>query len=171
MKIHSHEIDDPVMSDNPLYNHRKKSCIKILGSKTFNLDDLESVDVRGKRIGIAFRPGYLSGSGRMDIEVAKMWEMIHFLIGNGAKKIVFMPHSIHPTDTLANDYIFMKQFLSPKVDVLDTIQDTYIQYKQNRIDICFAMRLHSMILSQVYHIPFIAFSYSKKTDEFLKKIS
>jgi polysaccharide pyruvyl transferase WcaK-like protein len=38
------------------------------------------------------------------------------------------------------------------------------------MDLCLAMRLHSMILSQVYEIPFVAFSYSKKTEELVKKI-
>jgi polysaccharide pyruvyl transferase WcaK-like protein len=32
------------------------------------------------------------------------------------------------------------------------------------------MRLHSMILSQVYKIPFVWISYSKKTDEVLSII-
>ena len=48
------------------------------------------------------------------------------------------------------------------------MQETYEQYKNKKIDICLSQRLHSMILSNVYGIPFIWISYSKKTDEFLK---
>jgi polysaccharide pyruvyl transferase WcaK-like protein len=38
------------------------------------------------------------------------------------------------------------------------------------MDLVLAMRLHSIILSQVYNIPFIWISYSTKTDEVLKTI-
>jgi len=44
------------------------------------------------------------------------------------------------------------------------MQEIYDVYKQKQIDICFSMRLHSMILASVYKIPFFAFSYAKKTD-------
>ena len=39
-----------------------------------------------------------------------------------------------------------------------------------KIDFALAMRLHSIILSQVYNIPFIWFSYSKKTAEILNEL-
>jgi polysaccharide pyruvyl transferase WcaK-like protein len=42
------------------------------------------------------------------------------------------------------------------------MSETYYNYKEKRIDFCFAMRLHSMILSQVYGIPFIGLKYSNK---------
>ncbi len=170
-KIASHEIDDPVFHDNPLYNHKKSQFIKLLHSKTFSLKELSDIDVEGKRIGVAFRAGYLSGANNEEIEVAKLWEMIHFLVGKWAKKIIFLPHSIHPTDTSANDYHFLKQFVSTKVDVVDTIEEVYTYYTEQKMDICFAMRLHSIILSQVYHIPYVAFSYSQKTIEAIKKIT
>jgi len=48
------------------------------------------------------------------------------------------------------------------------MQESYDIYKNKKIDICLVMRLHAIILSQVYGIDFIAFSYSKKTDEVLK---
>ena len=171
MKLNAHEIDDPVFFDNPEYSPKHRSLIKVLNSKNFSLKDFKDIDIEGKRIGIAFRPGYLSLSNNQDIEVAKIWELIHFLIGNGARKLVFLPHSIHPHDQQANDYHFLKQFLSPKVDVLDSIGDVYDAYKFKKIDLCFAMRLHSIILSEVYHIPYIALSYSQKTDEVIKKIT
>lgn len=171
LKLHSHIIDDPVMSDNPLYNPRRKSCIKILDSKAFDLRDIADIDVKGKRIGIAFRAGYLSSIWSKEVEVAKMWELIHFLIGHGAKKIVLLPHSFHKTDIQANDYLFLRQFISSKVDIADSMKDVYESYTQKTIELCFSMRLHSIILSEVYAIPYIAFSYSQKTFETLKKLT
>jgi polysaccharide pyruvyl transferase WcaK-like protein len=42
------------------------------------------------------------------------------------------------------------------------MQETYEYYKEDKIDFCLSMRLHSMILSQVYGINFIGLKYSKK---------
>ena len=47
------------------------------------------------------------------------------------------------------------------------MQEVYDVYKNKEIDICFSMRLHSIILSHVYEIPFVWISYTKKTDEVL----
>jgi polysaccharide pyruvyl transferase WcaK-like protein len=50
------------------------------------------------------------------------------------------------------------------------MQESYEIYTKKKIDINLAMRLHSIILSHVYSIPYIAISYSKKTDEITKKL-
>lgn len=49
--------------------------------------------------------------------------------------------------------------------------EVYEVYTGKQIDICIAMRLHSIILSYVYGIQIIALSYSQKTDQVLKKLS
>jgi polysaccharide pyruvyl transferase WcaK-like protein len=46
----------------------------------------------------------------------------------------------------------------------------YAKYIYKEMDLVLAMRLHSIILSQVYNIPFIAISYSTKTDEIIEQI-
>jgi polysaccharide pyruvyl transferase WcaK-like protein len=171
MKIVAHEIEDPVFHDNPLYLPKRKSLLQVLPSTSFQLKDLEHIDIQDKKIGIAFRSGYIARWKNKDVEVAKIWEMIHFLIGRGAKKILLLPHSFHKADKQANDFIFLRQFISSKVDICDSMEEVYDQYRFKKIDLCFAMRLHSIILSQVYSIPFIAFSYAQKTDEIIKKIT
>jgi polysaccharide pyruvyl transferase WcaK-like protein len=50
------------------------------------------------------------------------------------------------------------------------MMEVYDAYKNKEIDICIAMRLHSIILSHVYEIPFIGLSYSTKTDEVLNEL-
>jgi polysaccharide pyruvyl transferase WcaK-like protein len=44
------------------------------------------------------------------------------------------------------------------------MEETYSIYKEKKIDFCFSMRLHSIILSQIYAIPFLSLPYSKKGD-------
>jgi polysaccharide pyruvyl transferase WcaK-like protein len=50
------------------------------------------------------------------------------------------------------------------------MQETYDFYKNKKLDIVLAQRLHSIILSQVYEIPFVGISYSKKTSEILNEL-
>ena len=56
------------------------------------------------------------------------------------------------------------------VYVAKNLDEVYSFYTEKKLDLSLAMRLHSMILSQVYEIPFVAFSYSKKTEELVKRI-
>jgi polysaccharide pyruvyl transferase WcaK-like protein len=51
-----------------------------------------------------------------------------------------------------------------------SLQEVYNAYRNREIDFCFAERLHSIILCQVYGIPFIGVSYSKKTEEILGEL-
>ena len=50
------------------------------------------------------------------------------------------------------------------------MQETYKYYSEKKVDIVLAQRLHSIILSQVYEIPFIGISYSRKTKEILNEL-
>jgi polysaccharide pyruvyl transferase WcaK-like protein len=79
---------------------------------------------------------------------------------------------------VSNDYIFLKQFLRKetlekypkKISISKSMEETYNYYKEKKIDICLAQRLHSIILSDVYEIPFIGISYGRKTDEVLQSL-
>jgi len=71
----------------------------------------------------------------------------------------------------SNDLLFLEQFLTENREMKQTMQDVYNVYTQKQIDINIAMRLHSIILSEVYEIPYIALSYSQKTEETIKKLS
>jgi hypothetical protein len=66
-----------------------------------------------------------------------------------------LPHSFHKTDILANDFEFLKQFLNSDVEIAENMQEVYDFYKNKKMDLCISMRLHSMILSQVYEINYI----------------
>jgi len=56
----------------------------------------------------------------------------------------------------ANDYLFLKKFVDDEnVFIKKNMEEVYDSYKNKEIDICFSMRLHSIILSHVYKIPFI----------------
>ena len=82
-------------------------------------------------------------------------------------KLVFLSHSIHKEDILANDYEFLSDIARKyNIEITRTIKDTLSYYK--KLDFVIWMRLHSLIISLVYNIPFLALSYSQKTDELLK---
>lgn len=112
-----------------------------------------------KKVWLAFR------SWKLQDENKQISELIDLIISNGGE-VILLPHSFHKTDILANDYEFLKQFVREKVSITNSMFETYEIYKKNLIDICISMRLHSMILSQVYDIDFISISYSQKTSEF-----
>lgn len=152
----------------------KNYCIKKTLSTEFKITDLEHISFTWKRVWIAFRSSYLWMSKAE--EMTKFEKRLEFLkveeIINHIKdwwwEAVLLPHSFHKTDEKANDYTFLKPFAEKhSLIISENMQETYDFYKQNKIDICFSMRLHSIILSTVYEIPFVAFSYSTKTDEIL----
>lgn len=113
-------------------------------------------------------------------------ELCSYLEKRGSK-LIFLPHSFHPTDMQANDYEFMKQFLKPGREICENIQEVYDWYKEPmqplsvrmkgedsgedyKHKLIISMRLHSIILSYVYGIEQIVLSYSQKTEELLKKL-
>jgi polysaccharide pyruvyl transferase WcaK-like protein len=88
--------------------------------------------------------------------------------------LVFIPHSFHKTDSTANDYVFLSwlkaQIWIKWISICKNMNESYRCYKYHQVDMVLAQRLHSIILSEVYWIPFIWLSYSRKTDEVLKQI-
>ncbi|PIE85499.1 hypothetical protein CSA08_01655 [Candidatus Gracilibacteria bacterium] len=173
LAINSEIEKDPVFYDNGDF-HDKNFCIKKTSSTKFKISDLNHINFEGKKVGIAFRSNYLSVSKGNEmtkfekkLETLKVEEIInHIKKSNG--EVILLPHSFHKTDIMANDYTFLKQFSDKHNLVIGTnMQEVYSFYKERKIDICLSMRLHSIILATVYEIPFIALSYSTKTDEVL----
>ena len=163
--IKSEIIDDPVFFDNWSFKLNPNNFLKKLNPKDFKLWDLDDIDLDDKVVWIAFRSVYI-----WEDEKEKIKDLISSLKIK-AKKIILIPHSFHKTDKLANDYLFLKEFaLDFDLEISSDMKKSYDLYKNKKIDICLSMRLHSIILSLVYDIDFVAFSYSKKTDEILKKI-
>ena len=163
--ITSEIIDDPVMSE-------ASGKWNILGqhdSKKFSLKNLELYNFSGKKVGLALRSGYIGQSWDERVEKKLVEELCNYIEESGWK-IVFLPHSIHPTDEKANDYEFMKQFLNYEREIYASLWEVYTAYNHQMIDVMISMRLHSMILSYIYDIDQIALSYSVKTQEVLKKL-
>lgn len=172
--IKSEIIDDPVLSENLEKNDIKSNLIKEIETYSFSLKDLENVDLENKNIWITFRAWYIWKSWSEKLEIFMIRELIELLLLKNSK-IFFLPHSINQTDVKSNDLEYYKKIVSwtkfeNKVYIIETLEEVYNFYKEKKMNLCLAMRLHSMILSQVYEIPFVAFSYSKKTEELVKKI-
>ncbi len=162
---------DPVFydkNDNIKEIINKKVSIKKIFS-SFSLKDLENIDFENKNIWIAFRAWYLSKEPEIEIWMIK--EIIIFI----QKKwwnVVFLPHSFNKDDISSNDFIWMNYIKKDlkNIWITKSLQETYNYYKEKRLDIVLAQRLHSIILSQVYEIAYIAISYSRKTFEILNQL-
>lgn len=164
---------DPVFYDSGEKIFEKNFCIKKIKSYDFSVKDLKNLDFdfSWKTVWIAFRSWYLVKKSNIS-ERMEEWiirEIINFLKEKNAK-ILLLPHSFHKTDNKANDYIFLKKFESDSVKILENMDEVYQIYREKNIDLCLSMRLHSMILSQVYEIPYIWVSYSLKTEKALNTI-
>jgi len=153
---------------NPLFRGNWGVLIKKI-LKNFNIRDLETIDFKNKKVGIAFRSGYLTKDPELEILMVK--EIIDFIQKFWAK-VVFLPHSFSKQDILSNDYEWMKLITTKlkNVEIAWSMQETYKFYKEKKVDIVLAQRYHSIILSQVYEIPFVGISYSKKTLELLNEL-
>ncbi|PZM84976.1 hypothetical protein DLH72_02570 [Candidatus Gracilibacteria bacterium] len=162
---------DPVFYDDGDKKFEKDFCLKKIKSYDFSVSDLRNMDFdfAGKTVGIAFRSSYLVKKSNISerMEEGKIREIINFLEKSGAK-VILVPHSFHKNDPKANDYDFLKKFASDSVKILENMQEVYDIYKNKKMDLCLAMRLHSMVLAQVYEIPYVGVSYSLKTEEVLK---
>ena len=185
-------IQDPVFSDRIVFDKEKKSgdtedalnkgiIIDCLQSKKLNIDNLEIIldkkSVTWKTFWISLRKMNIDNYFKNILEVLK------YIIDN-KWSVCFVPHSFHKTDPVANDFIFLNELnlelykiykteidnQDVKISICHNIEESYWMYIDKKIDYNFAQRLHSIILSQVYEIPFIWISYSKKTDEVLKQI-
>ncbi len=169
MGIASEIILDPVFSDNGHFSPDKKLLLWVFQAEWFRPEKLASFDFTGKIVGLALRSGYFSKSEVEEKEIIK--NLLQFLLGAGAREIILLPHSFHKTDLQANDKVFLEQFETEDIVLWwENMEKIYAIYKNRQIDICFAMRLHSLILCQVYKIPFITLSYAKKTEETIKKL-
>ena len=185
-------INDPVFFDNIVEEKTEKEkylnntldkelIIDCLQSEKLNIDTFKKIvdkkNISWKIFWISLR--------RLNIEdyCEKTLEILQYIIDNWWD-IIFIPHSFHKTDKLANDYIFLNSLFKKlkykysqeiwenkgKISICNSLEDSYWVYKNKKIDINFAQRLHSIILSQVYWIKFIWISYSKKTDEVMKEL-
>ncbi len=158
--VSSEIILDPVFSDNGqegIKNYEKNYLLKKINAADFILDDLYGIDFSGKTLWIAFREWYLQN------EKDTIEKVIDYVL-NAWGKVILLPHSFHTLDMKANDLEFLKHFVKSWVSISQSMEETYETYRQKKIDFCLSMRLHSMILSQVYAIEFIAIKYAKKSD-------
>lgn len=165
--VKSQIIPDPVFSDkkNNKAVFTQNYFVKKLHPKQFHIQDLSNHDFENKTIALAFRKGYFYE------DIKTISQIIEFLQEKKAK-IVLVAMSFHPQDCDSNDFVFLKQFSEKyNLRITKNMAESYNLFKNSHVDFCFAMRLHSMILSQVYQIPFFAFSYSIKTDELLEILS
>ncbi len=166
--INSEIIDDPVMQDNILQEDHWK-IISSHNSRKFRPSDFAWYDFAWKRVGLALRSGYIWNSQNPKMQQLMIEELCQCIEKAGGK-ILFLPHSFHKTDLIANDYLFMKQFLNLEREIYADIWEVYTVYNHKMLDCIITMRLHSIILSYIYGIDQIVLSYSQKTDELLKKL-
>lgn len=154
---------DPVFFDNGaqgIQNYHKNFCLKKIQASDFEIEELGNYDFSWKKVWLALRKWYLSQDEEREYQ--KIQALISFLLKQNAN-IVLLPHSFHKQDLHANDAIFLQQFVREGVTLAQSGEETYENYAKKKIDVCVSMRLHSMILSQVYGIDFFALSYAKKT--------
>jgi len=162
---------DPVFFDNwdnvEEVLNKKVSIKKIF--KNFTIKDLQWIDFENRKVWIAFRSGYLTKDPELEILMVK--EIIEFIQKNWWN-VVFLPHSFSKQDILSNDFEWMKLIASKlkNIKIAWSMQETYDFYRNKKLDLVLAQRLHSIILSQVYEIPFVWISYSKKTSELLNEL-
>lgn len=157
------------IKENTDFSEKKISLRKVFWD--FKMSDLDWIDFKDKKVWIAFRSWYLTKNPNPELEILLIKEIIEF-IQKWWWKVALLAHSFSKTDIVSNDYEWMKLIKNKCtwVEISDSMQETYSYYKEKKLDIVLAQRLHSIILSQVYEIPFVWISYSKKTNEILKEL-
>lgn len=175
--IESELVNDPVIYDN---NHKtpSRSClITSLESSHFQPWDIPLRHIAWKTLWLALRKGYLSQSWSDQIELAMVRELLEYICSHWWT-VILLPHSFHPIDPESNDAVFFQDVLQsvssqyqPHISLCSSMQETYDVYRHKKLDIVIAQRLHSMILSEAYELPYIALSYAAKTRWHIKKIS
>lgn len=164
--ITSKIIADPVFWDNgnTKWALKVSYCLDQVHPKQFHIEDIKAFDFEGKTVWISFRSGYFWD------EEKTMDNIIQYVLSKNGK-IIFLPTSFHKTNDSSNDYIFLKKYADKyKLDIASNMWQTYNYFRKKKVDLTFSMRLHSIILSQTYSIPYLAISYAKKTEEILKII-
>lgn len=150
----------------------KKSIIWTVSSYHFDKTLFRDFDLVWKKIWLALRAWYFVEKSNVSVRMEewRIREIINYLVLEWAS-VVLLPHSFHENDDLANDFLFMSNFIWEEgVSIKENMMEVYEAYTKKEIDICVSMRLHSIILSHVYEIPFIGVSYSTKTDEVLNEL-
>ena len=153
---------DPVFCDAGERDDTITSCIKSVDSHKLYLSDFTDIDWNWKKVGVALR-NLWTKKYEQNIK-----EILNYIVSQWWE-LVYLPHSFHESDANANDYEFL-QNLWVKWYISESMKETYSFYVQNKIHICLAQRFHSMILSEVYSIPFVGMSYSQKTKSLLENI-
>lgn len=155
LDINSTIIKDPVFYDNNDYIEDKSSMIDKVWVSDFNINFLKNINLKNKTIWIAFRKWYLND------EENNIKTIINYLISQNCK-ITLLPHSFHKIDKIANDLLFLNDFVSSWITITNNMKETYEVYNNKKIDFCLSMRLHSMILCESYNIDYIKIIYAKK---------
>jgi len=134
----------------------------ILPDPVFSYENTKKSNEKSKIIWISIRKNYLKDEEnnikQIILYLSKKWY-----------EIIFISHSIHEEDKLANDYLLLRDF-SKKYNlwITRTIKETLVLYPNLKFVI--GMRLHSIILSIIFQIPFVALNYWLKTDELLRQL-
>ena len=150
-------IKDPVFYDNWEYDENKNFMLSKIDVNNFKLNYLDDYSFKNKKIWIAFRSWYLKNEDYF------IKELLNYIIEKWWK-LILLCHSFHQFDKKINDYLFLEKYKYWNIEITKTMEETYLYYKNKKIDFCISMRLHSVILSQVYGIPFINLKYAKKSD-------
>jgi polysaccharide pyruvyl transferase WcaK-like protein len=181
------DIDNVILLEDPVFNDNNNIKTKtiflkwVLKVENLNLEVIKkiikknNIEIFWKKIWFSLRKQEIEKYEENIIEIIK-----YFLEKNS--EIILIPHSFHKTDKKANDFLFLNVLnkrinnselnlkWQTKISICKSMQESYENYTEKKIDFNFASRLHSIILSNVYKIPFLWISYSKKTDEVLKEL-
>lgn len=131
-------------------------------SKNEKLDTWISLNNKKQIVGISIRHWYL-------IKEEENIKQITLYLSRKWYTVIFLSHSIHQDDKLANDYSLLQNFAKKyNIQITKTIKETLEIY--SKLDYVVWMRFHSLILSVIHNIPFVALSYWVKTDELLKEL-
>lgn len=166
MNIDSKIIADPVFGDNGNTKAALKVsyCLDQVHPKQFHIEDIKAYNFDWKTVGLSFRSGYFWEEEKTMNDIIK-----YILWKNGI--VVLLPTSFHEINEPSNDYVFLNKYAEKyNLKIAKNMWETYKYFRKKKVDIMFAMRLHSIILSQTYKIPYVAISYAKKTDEILNII-
>lgn len=161
-------VDDPVFSEKQVRDTGR--VLGVFDSQNFTLKHIQRLHFTWKKVGVALRQWYIGKFKNQKLEILMIEEILTVIEEKGGT-IVLLPHSFHEVDEKANDLVFLGKFAKPSRTIKTTMREVYDTYLHQEIDVCIAMRLHSIILSYVHGVDIVALSYSKKTDEVLKKLS
>lgn len=111
---------------------------------------------------MALRSGYLQD------ESDNVERIVRYLQAHGFE-VIFLSHSLHPTNILCNDLEMFREMAERlHVAITSTMEETMELYPT--LDFVISMRLHASILSVIYGIPFYSISYGNKTRSILQSL-